>query len=392
MNYNNENGKLKESSKKVDWINANGYFFKEEYVVPYNEEKGTNNLTYTEAEIHAIKVYEGVRPSVGPLARDANAYMTINAMMFPGIDNELERIFDDNTTLSTSSIYNIEELLRTSCDLYSAMYKYGKRMAKNKIGYKIARASTAKQIADEGRIISNFSTSQKGYSKGFKKDNISIIQAMIKAGTPCADFLEILGKDDYMYIKENEVLVAPMCIVKVLEERPPRGVIEKGVKSFRQQEPLMVYKLLILPPPKATPLTEKEYDDYSQKREIIYDELHREKAASFIAKLQFLKRNGFQKSNILYGMDEENSKSFHEDMESYLEWKNAFQDVYRYKVREIMLELDKEKVEQTDFKITMDDLYFMASTRDFSALNNVVSGIKGFIKDKLGKSFDKNNR
>ena len=331
--------KLKKQAALI-WESASGNFSRTERPGKvFYEDPLRGPLDYTEEEKFAIEVYEGVVPGGGHLGHDPEAYRTINAMMFPGIDNEMERIFDNGSKLNADAIYQAEELLERSVALYSVMYKYGQRMPGDKVGYRVDRASAAKLAAEEGKTISNFSTSITGY-KRFSKADIALEKIHIKQGTPCADFKEILGSDGYYLSDEAEVLVAPMCPIEVLEEREPISQEELKIRNTRGGHASRVYEMRTVVPEKAEPLTEEEQRDYDEQRRIFESEEYRDAAATFISKLDYLRRDGFKKEEASIIIDQE-------DLKRYLEWKSAFQAVYRYRVRERMLEIDREVEEAT---------------------------------------------
>lgn len=66
----------------------------------YSQEGVIPVLRYTPDEIFALRVYESsVNQGFGPLSLNPEgAYRTINTLLFPGIDNEFARIFDDGYT------------------------------------------------------------------------------------------------------------------------------------------------------------------------------------------------------------------------------------------------------------------------------------------------------
>ncbi len=325
----------KEEKRKYVWEQAGGYFdTRQGPVKTFEKDKSLGPLDYTEAEKYAIKIYEGVAPGKSILSSDVQGYRILNTLLYPGIDNEMERIFDDNVKLNASAIYFADELMDRSVDLYSAMYKYGQRMPHQKVGYRVDRLSAADMIAREGRTISNFSTSTTGY-KRFAKANIALERAIIEKGTPCADFNEILGPKDYEMDHESEILVAPMCPVEVLDERLPSTPAEMKMTNTEYKPAAKVYEFKISPQPKAKPFTQEELADYEKYEEIFNDENYRQKAAEFISKVYYLKFDGFTKEETMYIMDKT-------DLDMYVTWKEAYQEVYKHRIRERELKIDKQ--------------------------------------------------
>ena len=317
------------------WETADDHYFQQKYVPEgFTEQLDAGPLDYTQAEKFAIKVYEGVAPGMGALSGSNTSYMMMNAMMFPGIDNELERLFDDQRSLSPSALYAADELMDTSLDLYSVMYKYGQRMTEDRVGYRVDRASSAKAVYEGGEIISNFSTSTAGY-QGFSKKDIALVRAVIKKGTPCADFKEILGEADYQLSNEAEILIAPHALVSSKAPRKPITDDEKSMTNYMGEPASAVYEMEISGPEKAKELTPEEEKDLAEKTSIYMDEGRRDKAARFLTKLGYLKNYGYSKEDVLVAIDPQ-------EMQEYIEWKQAFQTAFRYRARQRMLQIDRD--------------------------------------------------
>ncbi len=319
----------------------------------------------------------------------------MNTILFPGIDHEIERICDDDTRISPEAIYQADELMDRLIDLYTVMYKYGKRMNAERAGYKVARNTTIKKMIETGRTISNFSTSANGFNQIFSKADIALIYAVIEQGTPCADFSEILGDDNYYFSNELETLVAPMCQVELIEERLPETVEEKKIKNNSGGLASKVYKLRIAPPKKER----NSLDDkraYFTKSKIYKSDKYRTNAATFIAKLQDLKNSGFSKGEIVSIINRE-------DLRMYLEWKEAFGQVYYYSIRERMAEIDR-KVEEAhkngkpmfiheqsntsndnNKRISVSEISSMVKRQDYRTHRDLYNKVSNYILEILSK-------
>ena len=327
---------------ETKWADASGSFdTKAMYFPPrFDDDRVLGPLDFTKLEKYAIKIYEGVKPYAdnggrGPLSSAATSYMTLNAMFFDGVENELERIFEDGKDLIPEALFQADEILDRSLDLFSAMYKYGKRMPEDKTGYRVDRASSAKKVFDEGHTVSSFSTSMKGYSDAFTKKRIALVEVIVRRGTPCADFHDVLGHDDYTLSGEREILVAPYVRVTSKKPRKPQGT-EEQILDYDNKVAQAVYEMETVPSEKSHELTEMEKADYERKLAIFKDPVRRKKAATFMAKLMNLRLSHWS-----YTSNDALKCINREDLKQYMEWKAAFQDVYRYRTREIMLEIDR---------------------------------------------------
>ncbi len=324
-----------DEERKFIWESAYGVYHKG-YYNPHPDffYEVDRPLDYSKAEMFAIRIYEGVNPGGGTLGDDLEAYKTINAMNYPGIANELERIFDDKAVINPTAIFQSTELMSTSLDLYSVMYKYGQRMTKDRKGYRVDRASAAKLIYETGRVVSNFSTSTTGY-KNFSKADIALEEVVIKKGTPCADFKEVFGAKDYELSGESEILVAPGALVVSEAPRPPQSPEELKMKNKSFKPASAVYVMTVSPPEKPKELTQAEEEDMFQSEIFLHDEKNRARAATFITKLVDLSHQGYSKDEAMKIISED-------DMKAYLAWKEAFQRVYGYATRQIALQIDQD--------------------------------------------------
>ena len=357
------------------WEGAYGGFAKG-YYNPLSPESYETDypLDYSEAEKFAIRIYEGVNPGGGSLGDDMNAYKTINAMNYPGISNELERIFDDKSAINPSAIFQHAELMQKSLDLFSVMYKYGQRMTKDRRGYRVDRASAAKLVYETGKTVSNFSTSTTGY-KNFSKADIALEEVTIMQGTPCADFKEVLGMYHYELATESEILVAPGCIVDSKPPRAPETAEEKKMKNKSYGPASAVYEMTISAPEKPKELTQEEEEDVFKSEMFISDVENRKKAASFIAKLLDLSHQGYSKEDVMKVIDPD-------ELANYLEWKEAFQRVYQYRTRQIALEIDRKVKEAKERGEPLFTSYVPPLDRDDVEESNDKSPIKKEISMK----------
>ncbi len=372
----------------------------------FPEEPDKGPLDYTAAEKFAIKTYEGVSPGEGTISGNGKSYMTLNAMFFPGIDNEMERIFDDGKTLFPQILYNPNEIMDISLSLYSAMYKYGQRMQEDQKAFRVDRASSAKRIYESGKTISNFSTSTRKYLK-FQKKDIALVEAVIRKGTPCADFKEILGEDEYFLSAESEILVAPYCSVLSKPPRPPQTEEELSQKNLDKGPASAVYEMEISKPSEMTDLTEEEYVDYAEKSSIFLDGDRKLQAARFLAKLQSMGDSGISKERAYDIIDKD-------DLAQYLEWKEAFQGLYRYNIRQLSLEIDRNVEEakeagiplftpvpsrdempdikgdlvESEKEISVSEIDKLAKKRDFDKSKQNAQKVNKFVVEKTKEIMD----
>ena len=291
-----------------------------------------NALKFTKEELFAIEVYEGVAPGKGSLSSNDEAYMMLNVMLFPGLENEIVRVCDDDQYLDHGIAKNPEELLKISVDLYSAMYKYGKKMENPLYARRIDREASFPEIERRGEIVSNFSTTTAAYNPLFKKENMVLVEVVIEQGAACANFSEIFAEagQKYELAKEAEILIAPFSPITIEDARMTNE--DKKIKDSSGNQAKRKVKMRIKPPKKPEPLTPEEKQEKEEKMGVFLDEDLRENASKFFRKLQKLRSTS--KETIMQYFTQE-------EIDKYIEWKSAYQTIYRYETRERALEIEK---------------------------------------------------
>ena len=352
-------------------------------------------LSFTDEEKYAIKVYEGVSPGGGPLANSYNSYETMNAMLFPGILNEFTRIFDDGKYLNSDSIRNADELMTLTDNLYSAMYKYGKTMSRDmdendtvKV-LRVDRSASFPLMEQRGEILSNFSTTAASHYKSmFKKAKITLVEANIEPGASCIDFSAVLG-NDYEYNTEQEILIAPFSKVEMQEVELSDS--EKRITDLRGNPPERKILMTVKPQEKATPVSAEEIEDKENLMKVFSDPVKRENAATLLELIHSLHQSGYSKEQALQMIQ----TTYVDKFNDYMEWKNAFQTVFRYHTREIALSIDKSIEEQNRAEnvqsesgsdvgklIDADEIEKLVTTRGLDEINDSINKAKTNIKIK----------
>lgn len=147
-----------------------------------------------------------------------NAYVTINALLYSGLQNELAKksegkiiFLEDEQTLQ-----NYFEIIML---MYSAMYKKFKSEPFRKTirTKRVDRMSTFKEYSNERVISSNLSTTKRDFLMEYAKTKNSpvLLELELLPDVLYADMGEILGTS-YAKVDEAEVLIAPFTqIVEV---------------------------------------------------------------------------------------------------------------------------------------------------------------------------------
>ena len=281
------------------------------------------------------------------------------------------------------AIRDPQELLDVSVNLYSAMYKYGKQAKSTVQTKRVDREASIAPMRQKGEIISNFSTSlQPEFDMLFSKSNMILIETEILPGAVCADFQRIFDSVNAVYNMntEEEVLIAPFSPIEI--ESLELSEEEKEMRDIDMNPPVGKYRVVVKPPEKAQPLTEKEQKHKERMQKIFEDPFIQDQAASFLDTLQAICENnrGISKEQALKYFSQN-------EIQTYIQWKEAFQSVLRYRTREIALEIERgiEEAESAKNQMFMSQdtdetlltqLDDMAQTRTLTGLNSGISKTK----------------
>ena len=325
-------------------------------------EKLQRELGITEDEIKAIKIYQGANIPKIALTRCGDAHKIMNSLMFPGISEELSRIFiEGEYSLNPEALLKPEEILKIQEDLYSAMYKYGKQKKGKEKTVRFGRKSSTSEMKKRGEIVQNLSTT-KNFEEvlAFEKNIGDYFEIEIEPGTACIDINEILGKESQFY-EEDEILIAPYNKVEINEKE----LTEKNMKELEENEidtDIIGKKLVVKVSPLPSNskifkrLNRRERKDKEEKLRYLNDENNKRISCNLITKLIEIKKKSLEGELDIIRKDlseEEiikgeilNKEQFlklidPEDLEIYSKWKEAYQTVLRYNIREKVNEIEK---------------------------------------------------
>lgn len=209
-------------------------------------------IKITEAEKRSIMFYQG---SVGNIVVDKeskhlkdffeiqNAYEVLNTLLFPGIENEKNRV-KEGRFLNTKLLEYMSEVLRVYEELYSAMCKYTFFIEKKKslYTYRKDRANSWDYLKD-GNTYSFLSTSLKrGLTADtfIKKEGILLLEMECLGTIEHLDVNDVLGEDN-IYAEENEVLFAPFLYFE--ENELELTEAERKLLDVNNEPPRKKYRL-----------------------------------------------------------------------------------------------------------------------------------------------------
>jgi len=162
-------------------------------------------MKYSNAQIKAIRFYQGDVSGTDPFWGDEKAYCTLNALFFPGIDNEIARC-REGKKLNPAFLEDADRLSSLCCDLISAFFV--SPAADTMLTWRVERLSDYKIRRDSKNTVSFTSTSKAGFLADYSdKKGLALMCFEIPEGTPCIDMDAAL--EYYKKSSEAEVLLPP---------------------------------------------------------------------------------------------------------------------------------------------------------------------------------------
>lgn len=148
---------------------------------------------------------------------DRDAYRTLNALLFEGIENEKERIYKEKRKLNPIFIELIENTLEIYRGIFAVMCrKKGNQLSVSKIKRVDRKASLMAYL--KGYTESFVSCTKGEYDDEFAaKNNIILLEIESLENTPYVDYQQVVTMKEYRNYGEKEVLFPPFLSLKVSE-------------------------------------------------------------------------------------------------------------------------------------------------------------------------------
>lgn len=215
--------------------------------------------------IQAVRYYEGDVSGNDPLWGDTKAYVTLNALFFPGTENEEIKV-RENKFLNPAFISRKEEVLSIIHNLFSAIH--GNPCKKDIVTYRVERLYDFELMRKEGHTIAFTSTSTNGFLNAYgDKEGIILMKFHLVKGTPALnmkDFLPTYAKAD-----EAEILLPPFLQLSITECEMTEQ--EKMIKDRHGNSPVGLFEIQITGFQVPSIMDTQDYDE--------------EKAIAFLNKL-----------------------------------------------------------------------------------------------------------
>ncbi len=231
---------------------------------------------------------------------DAEAYRTLNALLFDGYENEKERIYKEGHRLNPAFIERIEETLKIYRDVFSLMCR--KNRVEEPVRVKRVDRKASLYAYENGYTGSFVSCTKGNYQDDFSnKNQVILLEVDILPGIPYADFQKIVTSSEYSNYDEKEILLPPFLPLEIKQV----SLNKKETKMLRDMNGNAPVGKYFLKPGK--------FPDYRQEIRASKEELkERVQKGSMLAASELQKMNNGQ---------------WEEDYSKYVGWK---QDLHAY--------------------------------------------------------------
>ncbi len=221
-------------------------------------------MILTNEEIRAICYYEGdVEESDDPFWSDRKAYVTLNAILFDGLDTEVARS-NEGRFLNPAFLEDDERLLNVYKNLLSVFHKSFSE--KEQTVYRVERLADMESFMQKGMWTSFISTSKAGFLKSYQdKKDLVLMKIKLKKGTPCADFGKLLHH--YLKEEEAEILLPPFLPIQVQDRVPSKEEME--IRDGYGNPPALFLDIDV--EDKYSKITYDEYEIDREKCKRLYD-------------------------------------------------------------------------------------------------------------------------
>lgn len=293
-------------------------------------------------ELDSIRFYQGdvrKRKADGSLSDELqegfwgqrSAYKTMNCLMFPGIDNEMERIREKNAVLIPQLLMEVDLIVEMYCDIFRAMCKCRDNSHETmyRKTYRTERGISAEELK-KGYTVSFTSTSKSSSPEEFlkEKSGLTLLEILIPANVPQLDFEEIFC-DDNLFPQQREIMLPPF--LKIQMEELSLCETEKAYRDVDGNPPKGKYLVEIT--------DEMDFTEISKEDSlgIQMTEAENKEAADFLEKLT-------------QGMD-----ISEEEVRKYCGWKAAFRNKIKKEFSRILEELslsEKSTTNKNDLTIS----------------------------------------
>ena len=182
-----------------------------------------------------LKFYSGDVRSEDPsdlLFSDPKAYVTLNALLFDGIETEKARV-KEGRKLNPSFIRRYEDTLSVIHGIISCM----KPLKQETVVYRVERLVDFEKFRQAGMMTSFISCSDRQFLDSYMdKADLVFMEVHVRTGVLCVRLEDVL--QDYLKQDEHELLISPYCPICVKQIPVPE---QYGSVRDRNGNPVRIY-------------------------------------------------------------------------------------------------------------------------------------------------------
>ena len=183
------------------------------------------------AQLRAVRWYIGDVEGSDPFWSDPKAYVTLNALFFPGLTAERARAAEGKR-LNPAIVSDGKRLGCVLCDLMSAFRSFGREQTT----YRVERFSDFERMRERGGTLSFTSTSTAGFLPAYQdRVGIALMRFALTPETPCIPMAEVLPH--YAKADEAEVLLPPGMRLALTEL--PLTDAERSILDAKGEPPVL---------------------------------------------------------------------------------------------------------------------------------------------------------
>lgn len=182
-----------------------------------------------------LKFYSGdIRNEdpIDPLFSDSKAYVTLNALLFDGIETEKARV-QEGRRLNPAFIIRYGDTLSLIHGILSCM----KPIERETVVYRVERLVDYQKFVQAGMMTSFISCSDREFLDSYTdKADLVFMEVHVKPGVLCVHLEDEL--EDYLKQDEHELLISPYCPIRVKQTSVPE---QYSAVRDRNGNPVCIY-------------------------------------------------------------------------------------------------------------------------------------------------------
>lgn len=231
---------------------------------------------FTRQEQNALLYYQGGINEIHLDASEAHlkefyayekAYQIMNALLMPGMENEIARMLNEGRKFEMSILDHMDELLKVYGRIYSAACKYTFYYEKRNQNhtYRVDRMNTL-EFLKHGQMYSFMSTSgNTNGSKDFAREKAEVLLLEIDAPASVehVDLNEVLGEAS-VYPEEEEILYMPFVFLD--KEEMQMTALEKSYLDKNGDPPKKKFSLRL----RLSAVNQEEIDTDGIEMSLLY--------------------------------------------------------------------------------------------------------------------------